>query len=102
MDEAVERPEPDLAIGGSAEAHDDAVYRALAEARAHEMPEAHVETVRDAVGEGASGAAEPGEDGDLRRPDQSSKCRGRFASCSMIFEISLTVSSILPSSLTTT
>ncbi len=69
MHEAVERLEPDLAVGRFAQADDDPVNGALAKARADKMPESDVEAVGNAVGEGASGSAQAGEDGDLCRAD---------------------------------
>ena len=63
VDEAVDRLE--LAIGRYVEPDDDAVDRARAEAGANEVAEADLEPLGDAVGEGARGPAQAGEDGDV-------------------------------------
>jgi hypothetical protein len=70
MHQAVERLQ--LAVGGDVERDDDAVDRPGAEARAHEVAEADIEAVGDAVGEGARGTAEAGEHGDLGRAGHNS------------------------------
>jgi hypothetical protein len=66
MDEAVERLE--LAVGGDVERDDHAMHGSRPEARADEMTDTDIEPVGDAIGEGACGAAQAGEDRDLRGP----------------------------------